>query len=154
MFWAILMAMVMGTGLASCSSDSDDNGGTAASEEQVMGLWETVPTEMYIVYAGQRFNASADDVDMSRIQFGEDHSYRTYYLSGNSWTEDISDRGRWTLSGSQLTITFDGSGNSKTGTIKEISATRMVFRHIMSDYDEDSGKEISYEAYWVLKRVN
>jgi len=148
---AVALAIFTTAGFTACSSDDDDNNSATVTEAELIGTWEAVRSESYVMYNGQRYSAADLEWDDVRAQFKADHSYGTYEWNQDSqkWVVDDDDNGVWSLSGNVVRIKFDVDGDVKTSTITEFSPSRMVLKD--TDNDEEGGK---VEVYWVMKKVN
>ena len=153
---SVMMVAMLSIGFAACGSDdNDDEGGSSVtiSEANLIGTWETVLSESYVIYNGQRYSAAELEMDgeNDRAQFKADHTYCTHYWNSRSqnWVVDQKDNGMWSLSGSIITIKYDKDGDVHTIPITEFSASRMVIKQ--NEKDEEGG--VIY-IYQVLKKID
>ena len=148
---AMIMLAILTTGLVACSSDDDNNGGgnISVTEAELIGTWESVVAESYVIAEGKRYSFIDIEVEEDyRVVYKTDHNYGVSYWNSNTqtWVEGSYDVGTWSLSGNMLTINT-GKGTT-TGTITEFSASRMVVK------DTDTKNGVTYDEYAVFKKVN
>lgn len=151
---AVALTIFTTMGFAACSSDDDDDdSAVSVTEAQLIGTWESVLSESYVIYNGQRYSAAELEWDggNDRAQFKADHTYCTYYWNSRSqsWVIEPSDNGVWSLNGNIITITFDKDGYVSTAPITEFSASRMVIKQ--TEDDEEGGV---INVYNVFKKIN
>lgn len=125
-----LSVLTLGLSVASCSSDDDNNGGSASIE----GKWEL--TQVGGVLNGQEF---LEDVEKDggcssqTYEFTNDGKFKeTNYESVNGKCEGETDNGTWTMNGNKITIKYTGETEGETSET-DISGNKLKLKQTYSE---------------------
>lgn len=133
---------VMAFSFSACSDDDDEVGSSA----DLVGVWELVSYEYWEKENGEITYEDAGNENDERIEFKADGTYREAEYYNDEWNWDGEDVGAtWNYKNGVITMRYteDGETYSSSGTVKELTATKLV----VEAYEKETEEGVVYE-YW------
>lgn len=145
-----IAVLLLSFSIYSCGDDDDD---AIGSVNELIGIWEGVSEDEWVVENGERDETTGEDISNERYELKADMTFNTLWKSNGTW--NISETGKWEFSKNTVKLIYyhpnDGGYDEEEPDIwkiLEISGSTMVWEY----YSKEPGLELYTKQ--TLRKVN
>ena len=138
LFYFMCILLGMAVGFTSCSDDDDE-----ASVESLIGTWESIYSEGYDIWNGEKETWDGEPEDPLRLTFREDGTYRGEEFYNGKWHLGVSRT--YVLKGNKLFYYDEEEEESGSATIISLTKDKLVIEESFEDEYEEYYEKITFK---------